>query len=255
MRPDRERADPGLADRGLADRGLADHGLADRGLADRDGYLAQWSVLHGLTARGLVRGWLTLTYRLARPLALRRVAPNVLTLLGLLAALLAVPLAVVGGRWALLAAVAVVLSGLLDNLDGAVAVLTNRVSAWGGVLDSVSDRLSDIAYVGALLALGGVTGRGPALVWACAGAWAASALILLQEYVRARATIAGMSDVGIVTVAERPSRVIVTAAFCLGAGVFPSAAAGWGAGGLVVAVLGGVTGSAQLLAVVRRRLR
>lgn len=235
-----------------------------RALPDVEGYLAQWSQLHGLVARGLVRRWLTLTYSLARPLALRRVAPNALTLLGLIAAMLAVPLARAGGRWAVLAAAVIVLSGLLDNLDGAVAALTNRVSAWGGVLDAVTDRLSDIAYVVALLALGGFTGRGwvsgaaagaGAATWPWTAAGVASALILLQEYVRARATLAGMSDVGVVTVAERPSRVIVAATFCLGAGIFPSAAATWGAGGLVVAVLGSAIGTAQLLVVVRRRLR
>ena len=130
-----------------------------RALADLDGYLAQWSALHGLQPHGLVRTWLTLTYTLAGPLARLRVPPNALTLLGLVTAGLAAPLARAGGRWALLAAVAIVLSGLLDNLDGAVAVLTGRVTAWGSLLDSVTDRLSDLAYVVALLVLAGVTGR------------------------------------------------------------------------------------------------
>lgn len=220
-------------------------------LPDRQAYLQRWAELHGLAPHGLVRSWLTLTYTLARPLALLRVSPNALTLIGLVAALLAVPLAWAGGAWALLAAVAIVLSGLLDNLDGAVAVLSDRVTAWGSMLDSLADRLGDLAYVGAMLALGGFTSRGPAVLWA----GGASTLILLQEFVRARATICGMSDVGVVTVAERPSRVIVAAMFCLGAGLFPSAAAAWGAGGLVVAGLGGVAGTVQLLVVVRRRLR
>ena len=54
------------------------------------------------------------------------------------------------GRWPLVAVGLVVLAGLLDNLDGAVAILSGRTSRWGFVLDSLADRLSDAAYVVAL---------------------------------------------------------------------------------------------------------
>ena len=43
----------------------------------------------------------------------------------------------------MLAALLVGASGLLDNLDGAVAVLSGRTSRWGFVLDSGCDRLAD----------------------------------------------------------------------------------------------------------------
>ena len=46
------------------------------------------------------------------------------------------------------------LAGLLDNVDGAVAVLTGRATAWGAVLDAVADRVGDLALVGALLLAG-----------------------------------------------------------------------------------------------------
>lgn len=223
-------------------------------LPDRDGYFERWSGLHGgvdARASPLVRGWLTLTYVMARPLAARRVPPDALTVVGLLVSLAVVPLARAGGRWPLLAVGVVVISGLVDNLDGAVAVLTDRTTRWGAVLDSVVDRCSDVAYVVALLALGGFGDR-PAVV-ICAVA--AAALVLLQEYVRARAAAVGMADVGVVTVSERPTRVIGAAMFCLGAGLYPSAAGVWGAAGLVLGAVAGLVGTAQLLVVVHRRLR
>ena len=49
--------------------------------------------------------------------------------------------------------------------------------------------------------------------------------MFLQEYTRARAAAGGMAEIGVVTVWERPTRVIVTAMFVLGAGIYVSAAA------------------------------
>ena len=223
-------------------------------LPDLDGYFDRWSVLHGGVdprASWLARFWLGLSYTVARPLAKRRVAPDLLTLLGLLVSVAVVPLAWAGGRWPLLAVPVVVVSGLLDNVDGAVAVLTDRATRWGAVLDSVADRVSDLAYVVALLALGGF-GDSAFVRWCAA---VAAALVLLQEYARARATAGGMDDVGVVTVSERPTRVIGAAMFCLAAGIYPGAADTWGAAGLGFGVLAGVVGTTQLLLVVRRRLR
>jgi CDP-diacylglycerol--glycerol-3-phosphate 3-phosphatidyltransferase len=162
-----------------------------------------------------------------------------------------IPLALAGGRWPLLAVPVVVVSGLVDNLDGAVAVLTGRASRWGAVLDSLADRCSDAAYVVALLVLGGLSD--PPWVVACAGA--AALLVVLQEYARAVAAAKGMSDVGVVTVSERPTRVIGAAMFCLGAGLYPESADAWGAVGLVFGVAAGLVALTQLLLVVRRRLQ
>jgi CDP-diacylglycerol--glycerol-3-phosphate 3-phosphatidyltransferase len=50
---------------------------------------------------------------------------------------------------------------------------------------------------------------------------AAAALVLLHEYLRARAQAAGMPGAGAVTVAERPTRVILVAVAALGAGTLP----------------------------------
>jgi CDP-diacylglycerol--glycerol-3-phosphate 3-phosphatidyltransferase len=124
---------------------------------------------------------------------------------------LGVPLAAwIGGTAALSAGVALVLlSALADSVDGALAVITRRASRLGHVLDSVADRLSEAAWGLAVWLLG-------------APAWLAiliTGLGWLHEYVRARATLAGMRDIGAVTVCERPTRVIMMAVTLTATGV------------------------------------
>jgi CDP-diacylglycerol--glycerol-3-phosphate 3-phosphatidyltransferase len=217
---------------------------AAQALPDREGYFDGWAALHGgydPRSNRLVRGWLAMTYAVARPLAAARVPPDVVTLCGVIASAGVLALAWSGGAWLLLPAGLAVLAGLLDNLDGAVAVLRGRVSAYGTVLDSTCDRISDLLLVAALWAAGA-----PALAGVLGGA-----LMLLQEYVRATAGVAGMREVGVVTVWERPTRVIVTAAFLVA-----TAASGelWAELGAWVWVGLGVIGLGQISVVVRRRL-
>ena len=212
---------------------------------DRDGYLDGWQRLHGgydPRSNVLVRGWLAGAYIVARPCAAAGMSPDLVTLLGLLVAATAVPAAGAGGWWLLVAATVVVLAGLLDNVDGAVALLTGRATAWGQVLDAVADRVGDLVFLGALYAAG-------APAWACV---AGGVLMLLQEYLRARATAAGMTEVGVVTVWERPTRVIVTAAFLASAAALGDP---WPALGAWAWVVLGCIGLGQLALVVRRRLR
>jgi phosphatidylglycerophosphate synthase len=244
-----------LAVAGLALAGAALVGLAlasssrpPRPLADTDACLRQWADLHGgFDPRGnaWVYGWLRLTYMVARPVARRGVQPDLLTIAGLWLGGAALVAAGGGGRWALAAFAAVVIGGLTDGLDGAVALLSDRATPWGSVLDSLVDRVADLLALLALVALGGP----PALA---AGAGAG---LLLLEYLRARAASAGMPEIGVVTVGERGARVAVVAAGLLAAGLWPAAAGTLtGAALLVVTALTAV-GLVQLLVVVRRRLR
>jgi CDP-diacylglycerol--glycerol-3-phosphate 3-phosphatidyltransferase len=140
------------------------------------------------------------------------------------------------------------------------------VTGFGAVLDGVADRLGEVLYLLALWLLG-------APAWLCV---AGGALAMMQEYVRARAAAAGMTEIGVVTVWERATRIVVTA-FALGvaglAGLVEPGLTGvvatpgrTGVGatpGLtgVVALVGalawtvlGAVGCAQLLVVARRRL-
>lgn len=213
-------------------------------LPDRDEFLRRWSALHlGLAPSWLVRRWLSLCFPLARVLARLRVPPNVITLTALASAI-AVPAVAAGERnLLLLAAVLVVISGVLDNLDGAVAAITDQATAFGAVLDSVADRLADTAYVITLWVLG-------APGW-LAGLVAGAAA--LQEYVRARAAGAGMRAVGVVTVAERPTRVIMVAALLVGVVVVGHAAVVATAGAVASLALA-VVGLTQVLIATHRAL-
>lgn len=191
-----------------------------------------------------VRWWLGIAYRLGRPLAALGVSPTALTLVGVLVAVGAVPLAAAGGRWPVLAAVVVVVSGLVDNLDGTVAVLSDRITRWGALVDAVGDRVADTAYAVAFWALG-------APVW-LALAWAG--LAFLAEYARARAQVLLGAPVGIVTVGERPTRVVVTTGFLLACGVFESVAGDLARIGPAAGAGAAAVGLGQLLLGVRRRL-
>jgi phosphatidylglycerophosphate synthase len=175
----------------------------------RDEYLAAWSRWHGGTPtdRPLVRGWLTAAWTLARLLA--GLPPLAATALGLLAATAAVGAAAAGGPWLVAAGVLVGLSGLLDSLDGALAIGTGRASRRGFVLDSVVDRLTEAAYAAALWVAG-------------APGWLAvafGALCWLPDYLRARAGQAGVAETGALSVWERPTRVALTGMTLIGAGV------------------------------------
>jgi phosphatidylglycerophosphate synthase len=182
----------------------------------REEYLAAWARWHGGTdpaGSPLVRWWLSGAYALARPVAV--VPPIAATGLGLLVTGGAVAAAVAGGWWLVLAGVLVGLSGLLDSLDGALAIITGRASRRGFVLDSAVDRLTEAGYAAALW-VGGAPG------WLAA---AFGALCWLPDYLRARAGQAGVSETGSLSVWERPSRVALTGFTLGGAGVLTAVGA------------------------------
>lgn len=223
---------------------------------DRDAYFDGWSALHGgFDPRSAFwpRTWLGLTYRLGRPFARRNVSPDLVTLLGLGVTALALPPAAAGGAWPLLAVVVVIASGLLDNLDGCVAVLRGRTSRWGYLVDSLADRVCDGLYLVVLWLAGAPAG----LCVAAGGA------VVLLEYGRARAAGAGFDEIGLVTVGERPTRIVVTCFGLAFAAVVPLVvdvserdAGLWSAGAGAAATLGlSLIGAGQFLRVARRSLR
>ena len=166
-------------------------------------YVAAWSRLHGgfdpRRSSAVVRGWVLAAYRIGSWLGRRGVGPAAVTTAGVVLCL-AVPFAALLGRGGLLlGAVLVLLAAFADGLDGAVAVVTGRTSRLGYVYDSVADRVGEAGWLAGLW----VAGAPGWLVVAAGGtSW-------LHEYVRARATAAGMTEIGVVTVGERPTRVSV----------------------------------------------
>ncbi|ROP29246.1 CDP-diacylglycerol--glycerol-3-phosphate 3-phosphatidyltransferase [Couchioplanes caeruleus] len=209
-------------------------------------YAAAWSALHGgfdpRTASPVVRGWVRLAYRGGRLLASLRVGPTAVTVAGLLlcAGVPFVP--------PLAGAMLVLLAGIADTLDGAVAVVAGRATRLGFVYDSVADRLGELAWLGAFWVAGA---PGWLVVTGLAVSW-------LHEYVRARAAAGGMDGVGVVTMGERPTRVSVAAVGLAVVGIAGLVQPGWDRPAAVVAVtvwsVLSLIGLGQLLAAVRRAL-
>ena len=175
-----------------------------------DEYLVRWSTLHGDAVATLpIRLWLRATYTIALPF--RWLHPNVITLLGLAVAFATVAFDFRFSLASLTLSFVILALGVVDSLDGIVATLTNRNSAFGAFLDSLVDRAIDVAI--ALLFLHHGAPLGAVLVIIC--------LTLLHEYMRARAMGLGMTEVGIITVGEKPMRIAIGVMFFLACAVLP----------------------------------
>jgi CDP-diacylglycerol--glycerol-3-phosphate 3-phosphatidyltransferase len=145
----------------------------------------------------------SLAYRITNPmmriLSRSRITPNALTLANL--ALNIVAAYVIATGHLLLGGVLVLVSGLFDLLDGALARFTKRTTKFGAVLDSTVDRISEAAT---LLGL---------LIWYIPQEGASLEITLifvvligsfLVSYIRARAEGVGWQcQVGLFTRAER----------------------------------------------------
>ena len=139
-----------------------------------------------------------------RPLAKKttEINPNTLTLFGLLLSLIS---AYFFARQELyLAGTFLLAGGFFDALDGLVARENNRMTKFGGFLDSVCDRFADAAIIiGAMY--GGLTRLDFIQGWLI-GTLAIFGSLMVS-YTRARAEAAGASaSVGF---GERPVRIII----------------------------------------------
>lgn len=76
--------------------------------------------------------------------------PNVLTLLGLTLTCVTAAVLLGQGMW-VAGAIVVALSTLFDLLDGAVARVSGRSTAFGAVLDATCDRIADGVIMGSIL--------------------------------------------------------------------------------------------------------
>lgn len=173
-------------------------------MMDREQYFRRWSALHGgvaVEANTVIKSWLSLAYAVALPLTRVGLTANALTYLGIAFSIFVAVCAGMGWLW--IAVLVAVIAAFMDNLDGAVAILTGNATRRGYVLDSVADRISDAAFLVALWLAGA---SGIAVV-------AAGFLAFLQEYLRARAGAAGVSEVGVVSFAERPTRIIIVTVY------------------------------------------
>jgi len=158
----------------------------------KDEFFSTWRKLHGdANISGIVKGWLSISYLVVKPLAKARVTPNVLTITGLFFGVL-----LYANAETFWAPVLLVLSLICDGIDGSLAIITNKSTKWGAILDSTIDRFTEIFWVLALYKIGADLKLLIIVLLAAS----------LQEYIRARAAGLGVSEVGIITFAERPVR-------------------------------------------------
>jgi CDP-diacylglycerol--glycerol-3-phosphate 3-phosphatidyltransferase len=217
-----------------------------------DEYAARWALLHGgvdpRRSSLPINLWLRMSYAVGRTLAGLRVPPGAVTFFGLLLSAAVPVFAWLGRWWLFVAAALVLLSAICDSADGATAVISSKATRLGAFYDALADRISEGFWLLGLWVLGV-----PGWLVVCAGG-----LAWLHEYARARATASGMADIGVVTIAERPTRVILVAlAFALGGTAWiinpdltPGAVTVVVAAWLVV----GLLGAARLTNVIRSNL-
>jgi CDP-diacylglycerol--glycerol-3-phosphate 3-phosphatidyltransferase len=179
-----------------------------------------------------------LLYPLVRLLSALKVRPDTLTILGWT---LSVASAVLFGLgYVRLAGVVMLLGGLFDALDGAVARESNRMSSFGAFLDSTLDRLSEsIIFVGIVFYY--ATSDLPYGALLAGGAMVFS---LLTSYARARAEGLGIEcEVGLL---ERAGRVVILSIFSM---------VGLLTVGLGLVAVGALVTTAQRILHVRRATR
>jgi archaetidylinositol phosphate synthase len=176
------------------------------------------------------------------------ISPNTLTFVGLVFGVLAAFLFAKGEQP--LAGFTLLVAGFFDIIDGAVARVLKRETAFGGVLDSVADRYVDlIIFAGIIYAFMTIPPMivEPNFTPGWGWAWGILAIVgsFMVSYVRARAEAAGTGklDVGF---AERAERMLILA---VGALVSYT-----GYAVVLIAILTNLT-VAQRLVVARRRLR
>ena len=142
---------------------------------------------------------------IVRLLALSRINPNILTLMGLVVNTYAAFLfGYANGdnqrRMFFYAGLVIIGSGFFDLVDGRVARLSNQVTRFGGFFDSIVDRYSDASLFFGLLVFYARGGRFFYVVLAMISA-------IMVSYARARAeSLIGLCKVGFM---ERPERLVL----------------------------------------------
>ena len=139
---------------------------------------------------------------IGRAFASTGISPNVWTVVGLVFAFVASLIYGINVEYSLiLGGIILLISGFFDIVDGQVARYTNKISKTGGFLDSVFDKIAEVAIFFGIL-IGGYAD--PYLVFL------AITLSLLVSYVRAKADAAQIKLQGI-GIGERAERLLVIA--------------------------------------------
>ena len=207
-------------------------------------YLVAWAQLHGTQSpKGLVRVWLRIAFFLSTPLT--KFNPNLITAFGPVLMGAAIYFASSPNRNYFLASITVLVVGLVDSFDGMVAVRTSKTSSWGAFLDGIVDRLIDVG-IGILLIVLGAPVELAVL---------AISIALIHEYMRAKASGIGYREVGVITPAEKPTRIALGVMFLFAADLFPEKVIQLANIATLVWISLGLISFAMLLRVYRKQLK
>ncbi|MEN9716425.1 MAG: hypothetical protein RLZZ483_400 [Actinomycetota bacterium] len=207
-------------------------------------YLVAWAQLHGAKIpKGLVRLWLRISFVLSTPLT--RYSPNLITAFGLLLMGAAILLAASPNQNYFLASFIVLVVGLVDSFDGMVAVRTGRTSSWGAFLDGIVDRFIDVG-IGILLIVLGAPVQLVVL---------AISIAVIHEYMRAKASGIGFREVGVITPAEKPTRIALGVMFLFACGLLPENAIQLATVAAATWITLGVISFVMLLVVYRKNIK
>lgn len=131
--------------------------------------------------RTVVRGWMNLLAGFLNTISGGRLSPNAVTIVALLMHIPIAYLIATGHHW--WAAVLLLVFGLFDALDGALARLQKRAGNAGMLLDATTDRMKETAlYCGVAYSLIANTNNPKMAVWAVAACGAS----LCVSYVKAK---------------------------------------------------------------------
>jgi len=176
--------------------------------------------------------------KIGKSFAATGLSPNVFTGVGLALAFVASIIYGIGFEFEyalILGGIALLASGFFDIVDGQVARYTNKMSKSGGFLDSIFDKIAEVAIFFGIL-IGNYTE--PYLVFI------AITLSLLVSYARAKADAAGIKMQGI-GIGERAERLLVIA--IIGMIGFMEIAV------IIVIIIAGITLAQRILVLAKNR--
>jgi CDP-diacylglycerol--glycerol-3-phosphate 3-phosphatidyltransferase len=139
----------------------------------------------------------------------------------------------------------VLVVGLVDSFDGMVAVRTGRTSSWGAFLDGIIDRFIDVG-IGILLIVLGAPIELAVL---------AISIAIVHEYMRAKASGIGFREVGVITPAEKPTRIALGVMFLFACGLLPENATQLATVAAATWITLGVISFVMLLVVYRKNIK
>jgi CDP-diacylglycerol--glycerol-3-phosphate 3-phosphatidyltransferase len=144
-----------------------------------------------------------------------------------------------------LASFIVLVVGLVDSFDGMVAVRTGRTSSWGAFLDGIIDRFIDVG-IGILLIVLGAPIELAVL---------AISIAIVHEYMRAKASGIGFREVGVITPAEKPTRIALGVMFLFACGLLPENATQLASVAALAWLALGIISFVMLLMVYRKNIK